>query len=80
MIETFREIAYYFEKSGKCSVCGKRRKRRTKIWQTYNPFNKRADGQVKTEREIADEIIAKGRAWEREPLVCAGCEASEVQP
>ena len=77
MIETFREISYCFEKSGKCSACGKRRKRRTKIAQTLNPFNKRADGAVKTEREIADEIVAKGRAWEREPLVCASCEGTQ---
>jgi hypothetical protein len=80
MRETYSEISFTFEKSGKCSVCGKRRKRIQRFWQTYNPYNRRADGQVKTPQEIRDEVVAKGRAWRDAPMVCASCETKEQQP
>ena len=79
MRETYSEIGYTFEKSGKCSICGKRRKRTKRFWQTYNPFNKRADGQIKTPEEIRDEVVAQGRAWKEAPLVCASCESAKEQ-
>jgi hypothetical protein len=80
MRETYSEIGYTFEKSGKCSVCGKRRKRSKRFWQTYNPYNKRADGEIKTPEEIRDEVVAEGKAWQSAPMVCASCETKEQQP
>ena len=79
MRETYSEIGYTFEKSGKCSICGKRRKRSKRFWQTYNPFNKRADGEIKTPKEICDEVVAKGKAWQGTPMVCASCESAKEQ-
>lgn len=79
MRETYEEIGFTFEKFGKCSVCGKRRKRIKRFWQTYNPFNKRADGEIKTPEEIRDEVTAKGRAWRDAQMVCASCETRNSQ-
>ena len=79
MRESYSEIGYTFEKSGKCSVCGKRRKRSKRFWQTYNPFNKRVDGKIKTSQEICGEVVAEGKAWQSAPMVCASCASCETK-
>ena len=63
MITTFGEIACWADKSWKCS-CGRRVKRRKKFYQTVNPFNKDADGAIKSRLQVQESVRAKARAWE----------------
>ena len=70
----FQEVKLRGAKSGKCSVCGKRRQRSTTFSQTINPFNKNADGVPKTREEILAELNEEARLWKATPLVCASCE------
>ena len=67
---TFREVSIKAEKSGKCIVCGKKRKRTRKFWQTLNPYNKNPDGTVKNVADIMSEIQTEVRLWKAEPIDC----------
>ena len=67
---TFNEVSIRAEKSGKCIICGKKRKRVRKFWQTLNPFNKKADGTVKSPSDIREELAVKVRKWKEEPIDC----------
>ena len=71
----FREIAYYPKKSGKCVVCGKQAARREKIYSTVNPFNRNADGSIKTPEEVAVQVRAEVRDWMNKPIKHAKCES-----
>jgi hypothetical protein len=42
---------------------GKKRQETRKFWQTVNPFNRKADGSLKTEADIRAEINAERDAW-----------------
>lgn len=61
------------KRSFKCRVCGKPGRRSTTFYQTLNPFNKNADGTVKTRAEIESELLAKDEAWSPD-LVHLRCE------
>ncbi len=67
---SFREIGRQARKSGKCTVCGKRRTRTKKFWQTLSPFNKTAEGRIKTTYDIVPELQAKAAEWKKEPINC----------
>lgn len=71
---TFREIALYPSKAGKCSVCGKSAKRSTKIYETVSPFNRNAAGEVSSVDEIRASVREKCQAWQDAPLMHAKCE------
>lgn len=74
----FQEVAIHAEKSVKCAKgCGRRLKRRQKFSQTINPFNKRADGQVKTPHDIRLELNARAEEWKASPEVCCHCAKEE---
>lgn len=62
-------------KRGQCAVCGKGAERSRVFGQTLNPFNKNADGSVKTAAEIRREVNSEALAWQNdEPVVHARCE------
>jgi hypothetical protein len=42
---------------------GKRRQQTKVFMQTVNPFNKNADGTVKTREQIHKELLAERKAW-----------------
>jgi hypothetical protein len=42
---------------------GKKRQKTRKFYQTVNPFNKDADGNVKTPSQIIAEITSERDAW-----------------
>lgn len=69
---TFKEIKHQATKSGKCIVCGKRRKRSRTFSQTLNPFNKTASGRVKMVYDIMPELRAEAKEWQKEPINCCG--------
>ena len=56
------------------TACGKRATRSTYIYQTLNPFNRNADGAVKTVPEILAENKVKRDAWMEQPIYHARCE------
>ena len=66
----FTEVKIHAHKSGKCVTCGKRRKRVKKFWQTLSPYNKKANGTIKTAFDIRKEEYAKALAWESVPIDC----------
>lgn len=70
----FREIKHQASKNLPCPVCGKKLRRQRTFGQTLNPFNKNADGQVKTELEIVRELNATASDWEREPETHLACD------
>ena len=45
-------------------IDGKKRRRQKTFYQTVNPFNKNADGSVKTRAEVYAAVRAEARAWE----------------
>ena len=63
----FQEIAVRGVKKFKDPGTGKQRQVTRKFCQTVNPFNKNADGTVKTPEQIRAEIIAQRDAWLKEP-------------
>lgn len=66
----FQEIKFHAQKSGKCVTCGKRRKRTKVFWQTLNPFNKKANGTIKTRLDIMEENKAEASEWEKVSIDC----------
>lgn len=70
----FQEITHQVTKSVPCTVCGKRVRRQRTFFQTINPFNKNAEGQVKTLPEIMRELVAEGTDWQAEPETHSKCE------
>lgn len=67
---SFREASLRAEKTSNCVTCGKRRKRAKTFWQTVNPFNKKADGTVKSLFDIIEENKANAYAWKEKPIDC----------
>ena len=59
----FREIKIYGTRQGDCGVCGKPATRKTNFAQTINPFNKDANGNIKTEAQIMKELQEKRTEW-----------------
>ncbi len=72
----FQEVSYHATKAGVCKACGKRASLKRKFWQTLNPFNKTATGEVKTPSQIRDELRRDAEAWYREPLCHAKCQSA----
>lgn len=60
----FEEVRRTAKKRVPCEGCGKKLNRQTTFSQTINPFNKNADGDPKSYREIWDELGAECREWE----------------
>jgi hypothetical protein len=57
----FTEVSVMGRKSWKEN--GKRKTRSKKFSQTLNPWNKNADGSIKTRKQIMAEITAQRDAW-----------------
>ncbi len=63
-------------KRGPCDGCGKTAERTQVFQQTLNPFNKDADGAVKTSAQIRSEVNAQALAWQQGAVRHARCEAT----
>jgi hypothetical protein len=48
---------------GTCPGCGRFVQRRKTFEQTVNPFNRNADGSVKTRDEVSEAVKAEAAAW-----------------
>jgi hypothetical protein len=63
-----------FHKTVPCAgVCGRKLRRQKTIQHTVNPFNKNADGTVKTWAEVERDVINEGKAWIAQPETCMSC-------
>ncbi len=71
---TFIEMGFKTSKSGVCPKCGKRATRANHFYQTLNPFNKNADGTLKSSAEIIAEEREKSKVWKALPTFHARCE------
>jgi hypothetical protein len=71
--ERYEEVREYASKSLKCTECGKRQRRSTRLTQTISPFNTNAAGQVSSREEIRAVLREQARAWEQIPVICTQC-------
>jgi hypothetical protein len=77
---TFDEVSRMASKRCKCVMCGNRRERTERFHQTVNPFNRNADGTVKSRRDIGRELDERVIAWRAQSMICRTCEdAAEVE-
>lgn len=73
MTLTFEEIKVRGSKTVKCDGCGKPLKRSRTFSQTVSPFNKNADGSIKSRSEIYTELCADRVKWRKAPETCKAC-------
>lgn len=71
---TFQEVTLVGKRKGPCTVCGRECTRTEKFFQTLNPFNKNADGTVKTRQDIVRELKPQVEAWEKANPTHVKCE------
>jgi hypothetical protein len=77
---TFQEVSLHAEKRVKCAGgCGRTLSRRKKFYQTVNPFNKMADGTVKSRYEIMPELKVESDKWLKEPETCIHCQKARPE-
>ena len=70
----FREIKAHRHIQYVCRCCHKHRCKRLSDFQTINPYNKTADGSVKTAEQISEELEKELDKQEREfDKVCKTC-------
>lgn len=69
----FQEVSLRSQKSLRCDGCGKRVTRTRTESQTLNPFNRRGDGEPKTEQDIRGELEVLLDRWALIPVVCKTC-------
>ena len=69
----FQEVSVIAEKSGKCPKCGKTYTRKKKIWNTINPWNRNADGSIKTWDEVYENVLKDREEWLKEPIEPHNC-------
>lgn len=74
----FERVPWTAKESVPCTVCGKKVRRQRTFEQTLNPFNKTADGRVKTIKDIYPELRAKADAWKNEPETHDACQTGEA--
>lgn len=69
-------------RKGTCPTCGKRATRSATFEGTVNPFNKNADGTVKTWEQVAADVQAKADAWDppAEVFEHDKCQAERLAP
>lgn len=59
----FQEVSRRAERSGVCPGCGGATRRRQTFTHTVNPFNKNADGTVKTPQEVGVDVQRLADEW-----------------
>lgn len=69
----FQVVKVRASRSVACPKCGKKVKRSRTFERTLNPFNKNADGSVKTYSEVLADVGAEARFWMKQAEPCATC-------
>jgi hypothetical protein len=65
----FQPVSAKAERRGKCPTCGKTTRRSRTFEHTVNPYNRNADGSIKTFVEVLADVQAKADAWQPEPAI-----------
>lgn len=73
---TFQVVKVAAERTVKCA-CGKSTKRRKTFERTINPFNKNADGSVKSASEVRAQAQAEADAWKPGKYICNACKGPQ---
>lgn len=60
----FQPIEARRSHTGKCPVCGKSVRRSRTFEHTVSPFNRNADGSIRTPEEIRVRVKAEADAWQ----------------
>lgn len=64
------------KRSGTCPGCSKRVTRSRTFEHTVNPFNKRADGVIKTWEEVSRDVNAEADVWTPD-FRCSNCKFTD---
>lgn len=71
---TYQVVRHTAKKSGKCADCKKPARRQVTLENTINPYNKDPEtGQPRTYAQIVAKLVAEGKAWQAESIVCTAC-------
>jgi hypothetical protein len=68
----FEEVSLRGKKTGKCG-CGKNRTRQATFTNTINPYNRDADGTIKSRDEVLEDVRKILNEWKSEPIYCDNC-------
>lgn len=60
---TFQQVAARRSHRGACPLCGKSTTRSRNFVQTINPYNRNADGTIKTLAQVRAAVEAQADAW-----------------
>lgn len=71
---TFDQVKRSASKSGICSKCNKKCKRNTTVTKTVNPFNKNKNGDIKTHKEVLEDVLEEIKEWKKKPVFHSRCE------
>jgi hypothetical protein len=71
----YEEVSMTGTKSVKCAGgCGRTLKRQRKFSQTINPWNRKANGEIKSHVDIYPELRRDIEQWQAKPETCKHCE------
>lgn len=73
----FEEITHPVTKRVACRFCGKKLTRSITLSQTVSPFNKDADGNLKSPDQIRAELKEQAAEWEPTNAIHAACIEAE---
>jgi hypothetical protein len=69
----YEQVTQRVTKNLPCPSCGKKVRRSTTISNTVNPFNKNADGEIRTRAEVRACVLALAAEWQTRPEICRDC-------
>lgn len=76
----FERVTRHVTKSVPCRGCSRALRRSTTLGQTINPFNKTADGAMKTREQITAELDDEANGWYPLNDICRTCEIKAHKP
>jgi len=76
----FEAVRRRVTKVVKCRGCDRKLTRSTTLEQTVNPYNRNADGTVKTRSQIVEELEDEAAIWHPSNDICSRCRDLPVWP
>jgi len=79
MIIDFQAVKVVGTRNMQCEGgCGRKTTRQRTFECTINPFNRNADGSVKSASEVRAQAQAKADAWRPHPYTCKSCKGASA--
>ena len=69
----YEQVTQQATKNLPCPSCGKKVRRSTTISNTVNPFNKNAEGEVRSRAEVRACVLDLAAQWQAQAEVCTPC-------